>query len=104
MARKKRKKRDRSPIGDAFESFLEEQGIRDEIYEHAIKAVLAWQLDQEMKRQDMSKMELARMLGTSRTEIYRVLDPRNDAVSLATLKKVAAALGKRLRLDLVDAA
>jgi hypothetical protein len=44
------------------------------------------------------------MLGTSRTEIYRVLDPRDDAVSLATLKTAAAALGKRLRLDLVDAA
>jgi hypothetical protein len=73
MVPKKRKKRDRRPIGGAFESFLEEQGIGDEVYEHAVKAMLAWQLDQEMKRQDMSKVEMARMLGTSRTEIYRVL-------------------------------
>ncbi len=98
-----RRKRDPGPIGETFESFLEEQGIRDEVYEHALKAVLAWRLGDEMRRQKLSKAALAKRLGTSRTEIYRVLDPENEAVSLGTLKKAAAALGKRLRLDLVDA-
>jgi len=91
------------PAGDTLEAFLEEQGIRDEVYDHAINAVVAWQLTQEMKRQKLSKAALAERLGTSRTEIYRVLDPQNDGVSLGTLKKAAAAPGKRLRLDLVDA-
>ncbi len=99
-----RKKRARSPAGDTLESFLEEHGLRDEVYEHAIKAVIAWQLGAAMKRQKLSKTALAAKLGTSRTEIYRVLDPENDAVSLATLKRAAAALGLRLKLDLVDAA
>ena len=97
-----RKTRPKSPAGETLEAFLEEQGIRDEVYDHAIKAVVAWQLAREMKRQKLSKTALAQRLGTSRTEIYRVLDPQNDAVSLGTLKKAAAALGKRLRLDLID--
>jgi antitoxin HicB len=99
-----RKKRACGPAGDTLESFLEERGLRDKVYEHAIKAVLAWQLGAEMKRQKLSKTALAAKLGTSRTEIYRVLDPENDAVSLGTLKRAAAALGLRLKLDLVDAA
>jgi len=98
-----RAKRDPGPIGETFVSFLEEQGIRDEVYEHALKAVLAWQLGQEMRKQKLSKAALAKKLGTSRTEIYRVLDPENEAVSLGTLKKAAAAIGKKLRLELVDA-
>jgi antitoxin HicB len=98
-----RRKRHTGPAGETLEAFLEEQGIRDEVYEHALKAVLAWQLGQEMKRQKLSKAALAKRLGTSRTEIYRVLDPENEAVSLGTLKKAAAAVGKKLRLELVDA-
>lgn len=96
-----RRKRARGPAGDTLEEFLEEHGLRDEVYEHAIKAVLAWQLEAAMKRQKLSKTALAAKLGTSRTEIYRVLDPENDAVSLGTLKRAAAALGLRLKLDLV---
>jgi antitoxin HicB len=92
-----------SPVGETLEAFLEGQGIRDEVYEHAIKAVLAWQLGEAMKHQKLTKTALAVKLGTSRTEIYRLLDPDNDAVSLATLKRAAAAVGKRLKVDLVDA-
>lgn len=55
-----------------------------------------------MKDQGMSKTALAAKLGTSRTEVYRVLDPKNDTVSLATMKKAAAAVGKKLRLELID--
>lgn len=95
--------RPRKLIGETLEEFLKEQGIRDEIYEHAIKAVLAWQLGEAMRRQHLTKKALAEKLGTLRTEIYRVLDPQNEAVSPGTLKKAAAALGKRLKLDVVDA-
>jgi hypothetical protein len=49
------RKRDPGPTGETFESFLEERGTRDEVYEHALKAVLAWQLDREMKRQKALK-------------------------------------------------
>src|SRR6185437_1401456 len=98
------KRKHDSPVGESLENFLEQQGIRDEGYEHAIKAVLAWELGEAMRRQKLTKTALAARLGTSRTEIYRLLDPNNDAVSLATLKRAAAAVGKRLKVDLVDAA
>ncbi|HUK08848.1 MAG TPA: XRE family transcriptional regulator [Stellaceae bacterium] len=96
-------KKDRGPIGSSFEDFLREQGLYEEAREAAVKSVLAWQISEEMKRQKLSKAAMARKLGTSPTEIYRVLDPRNHAVSLATLMKAAAVLGKRLHLELVDA-
>ncbi len=97
-------KRKHDPTGETLEDFLEQQGIRDDVYEHAIKAVLAWEFGEAMKRQKLTKTALAAKLGTSRTEIYRLLDPTNDAVSLATLKRAAAAVGKRLKVDLIDAA
>jgi hypothetical protein len=50
------KARQRGPVGETLEDFLEEQGIRDEVYEHAIKAVLAWQLGEAMKQQNLTKL------------------------------------------------
>jgi hypothetical protein len=46
-ARKKQKKTDHS--GSTFDSFLEEEGIREEVEAVAIKRVLAWQLEQAMQ-------------------------------------------------------
>jgi antitoxin HicB len=70
----------------------------------AIKAVLAWQLTEAMRAQKLSKKKMAERLRTSRTQINRLLDPENDAVSLATLNRAARLVGKRIRLELVDAA
>ena len=89
--------------GGAFEAFLEQEGIRDEVYDHAVKAVLAWQFVEVMKSKRISKKRMAEQLHTSRTQVDRLLDPNNDAVSLSTLKKAATAVGKRIRLELVDA-
>ncbi|HXZ01077.1 MAG TPA: helix-turn-helix transcriptional regulator [Stellaceae bacterium] len=93
-----------SPIGSSFEAFLQEQGILEETTEHAIKAVLAWQLAQEMKRRKMTKTVMAKRLATSRSQLDRLLDPNSEAVTLATLKKAAALIGKKVRLELVDIA
>ncbi len=99
-----RKKARRNPhTGSTFQSWLEEEGIADEVDEAAVKAVLSYQLQREMERQGLSKKALAERLRTSRSEVYRVLDPDNEAVSLATLRRAAAAIGKRLRVKLVDA-
>jgi antitoxin HicB len=95
------KKRNRHS-GSSFRSWLEEEGIADEVDEAAIKAVVAWQLAQAMKDRGLSKTALAEKLGTSRSEVYRLLDPKNEAVSLATLRRAAAAIGKRLRIELVE--
>ncbi|TAD89457.1 MAG: Fis family transcriptional regulator [Alphaproteobacteria bacterium] len=92
------------PVGSTFERFLEECGIREEVYGEAIKAVIAWQLDRARIDRDMSKGALAKQMRTSRTQVDRVLDPRNVAVSLDTLERAARALGKRLDIRLVEAA
>jgi antitoxin HicB len=73
------------------------------VREDAIKAVLAFQLERSMKEQKLSKKKMAERLHTSRTQIARLLDPRNNAVTLATLNKAARLVGKKIRLELVNA-
>lgn len=93
---------DPGPLGQSFEDFLTEQGIRDEVYSTALKRVLAWQFETARKNAKLGKTDLARAMKTSRTQIDRVLDPENVAVSLETLSRAAQALGKRLKIELVD--
>jgi hypothetical protein len=92
--------------GSSFESFLEEEGLLDAVDEAAIKRVLSWQIEQEMAAKRIGKSELARRMETSRTQVDRLLDPRNTGVSLHTMHKAASVLGKRLQivLDELDAA
>jgi antitoxin HicB len=90
-------------FGSSLEDFLEAEGLLEEATDHAIKAVLAWQLKTTMERQHITKAALAKKLHTSRSQIDRVLDPNNDDVSVATLRKVAGAVGQKLKLELVAA-
>jgi hypothetical protein len=87
--------------GSTLDAFLAEEGLLDEATEHAIKGVLAWQIDQEMKAQNLSKVAMARRMQTSRAQLDRLLDPENSSVTLHTLHRAAAILGKRLRMELV---
>lgn len=82
--------------GSTFDSFLEEEGIREEVEAVAIKRVLAWQLAQAMRKQQKTKQAMARQLRTSRSQLDRLLDPRNVSVTLDTISRAARALGKRL--------
>ncbi len=85
--------------GSSFDDFLEEEGIRDEVESAAIKRVLAWQFAEEMKKQAKTKLGMARELGTSRSQLDRLLDPSVTSVSLDTLVRVAGVLGKRLVIE-----
>ncbi len=67
----------------------------------AIKRVLAWQIEQAMKKGDVTKAEMARRMHTSRSQLDRLLDPENHAVSLETLARAAHAVGCSLKLELV---
>lgn len=89
-------------IGSSFDSFLEEDGTLEETSEVAIKRVLAWQIEQAMKEKDLTKAEMARRMQTSRSQLDRLLDPRRTHVKLHTMQRAAAAIGKRLRIDLAD--
>jgi hypothetical protein len=88
--------------GSTFDSFLEEQGIREEVEAVAIKRVLAWQLSQAMQEQQKTKQAMAKQLHTSRSQLDRLLDPQNISVTLDTITRVARALGKRLIIRLAD--
>jgi antitoxin HicB len=90
-------------FGSSVEDFLEAKGLLEEATEHAIKAVLAWQLKTKMEEQHITKAALAKTMHTSRSQIDRVLDPNNDDVTVATLRKAAEAVGKKLKLELVAA-
>jgi antitoxin HicB len=92
--RKNRKRTDHS--GSTFDSFLEQEGIREEVEAVAIKRVLAWQLSQAMREQQKTKQEMARQLHTSRSQLDRLLDPQNVSVTLDTITRAARALGKRV--------
>ena len=90
-------------FGSSLEDFLEAEGLLEEATEHAIKAVVAWQLKTSMERQHLTKAALAKKLHTSRSQMNRVLDPNNADVTVATLRKAAEAVGQKLRLELVAA-
>jgi len=86
--------------GQYFEDFLKEQGDFENTTERAVKRVLAYQLSEEMKKQGISKVEMARRLCTSRSQLSRVLDPENDRVSIGVLVRAANIVGRKLRLEL----
>jgi len=87
-------------MGAGFDSFLEQEGILDEVDAVAVKRVIAWQLKQEMTAQHITEKAMAARLETSRTQIGRLLDPENAAVHLTTLARAARQVGLRLKVEL----
>ncbi|MDQ3389543.1 MAG: helix-turn-helix domain-containing protein [Gemmatimonadota bacterium] len=88
-------------IGSSFVSFLEEEGILDEVEGLAQKRVLTWQIRQAMEETGISKSAMAGRMRTSRTQVERLLDPDNSRVQLDTLQRAAIAVGRTLRVELV---
>jgi antitoxin HicB len=87
--------------GPTLDSFLEEEGVLGEFQARAIKEVIAWQLADAMKERKLSKNRLATMMHTSRTQVDRVLDPKDGNVTIETLQRAAAVVGRRVQLELV---
>jgi len=71
-----------------------------ELRVQAIKEVVAWQLESAMKKKHVSKVSLAKLLRTSRTQVNRLLDPKSD-ITLSSLQRAAAFVGRQVRLELV---
>ena len=87
--------------GSSFESFLIEKGIYEEVSIAATKKmVIAIQLAETMKSKGLTKTAMAAEMKTTRVQLDRLLDPDNDSVTLANLKRAAKALGKSLVLEL----
>jgi antitoxin HicB len=89
-------------IGSSLDDLLEEDGVLAEVNAVALKRVLAWQVLQEMKKRGLSKSQMAVAMSMSRPSLDRLLDPSNTSITLKTMERAAAILGKRLRIELVD--
>lgn len=87
-------------IGSSFESFLEEEGILEDCTAVAVKRVLARQIQREMHERGITTSAMAKAMRTSRPALDRLLDPANPSVTLDTLQRAAAAVGRKLRLEL----
>jgi len=87
--------------GSSIDDFLKEEGVFEELQARAVKEVIAWQLNEAMKDMKLSKRKLAALMHTSRTQVDRVLDPDNDNVTLETLRRAAAVIGRKVQVELV---
>src|ERR1700691_1085048 len=89
-------------MGSSIDDFLKEEGIFDEAQTQAVKEVVSWQLAEAMKKTKISKNKMATLLKTSRTQVDRLLDPKND-ITLSSLQRAAAMVGCRVTIALVPA-
>lgn len=87
-------------MGSSIDAFLQEEGIFEEAQVQAIKEVVAWQLAEVMKKKKISKNKMAKLLKTSRTQVDRLLNPKND-ITLGSLQRAAAMVGRRVNIELV---
>lgn len=88
-------------LGSTLDDFLADEGVLAEAEAVAWKRVVAYQISQLMREQNMTKAEMARRMETSRAAVDRLLDPQNESATLITLEKAALVLGKRLQVALV---
>jgi antitoxin HicB len=88
-------------VGSSFESWLDQEGIREEVTSAAVKAVIALQLASEMKKKKITKQRMATLMKTSRAQIDRLLDPDNGSATIESLQRAAKIVGRELRMQLV---
>lgn len=103
MKQKVSKKKARRSVRDftTLDDFLDAEGQREEFEAVAIKEVLAWQIAEAMRQGNLSRSRLAEKMKTSRSQIARLLDPKDGNVTLATLQRAAVIVGRKLKLELV---
>ena len=88
-------------IGSSFDEFLQEEGMLAQAEAVAVKRVIAFQLEETMAKEHISKTEMAKRMNTSRPAINRLLDPLNTSITLATIENAVMAMGKRLQIQVV---
>ena len=87
-------------MGSSIDEFSKREGIFEETQAQAIKEVVAWQLDEAMKKRKISKNKMATLLKTSRTQVDRLLNPNSD-ITLSSLQRAAAMVGRRVMIELI---
>ena len=88
-------------IGSSLDAFLKEEGVLEETRAIALKDAVAWQVQQAMEKEKITKVEMAKRMRTSRAALDRLLMPGNASVTLQTLTRAAHAIGRDLRIELV---
>lgn len=88
-------------LGSSFDDFLQEEGMLAEAEAIAVKRVIAFQIEETMSKEHITKTEMAKRMNTSRSAINRLLDPLNTSITLATIESAVAAMGKRLQIKVV---
>ena len=70
-------------------------------FSHAmsVKRELATQIERCMRSEGLSKPRMARRMGTSRSQLDRVLDPTCTTIQLDTLVRAALAVGRSLEIQ-----
>jgi len=86
--------------GSDFDDFLDEEELLAESESIAVKRVIAFQLRQLMKEKNLTKMQLAKRMNTSRSSLDRLLDPENTSITLLTIERAAKAMGMRIKIEL----
>ena len=86
-------------IGSSFDDFLQDEAILEDATAVALKRVIAWQIADEMKAQQITKTELAKRMHTSRAALNRLLDDADPSLTLTTLASAAAALGRKVNIQ-----
>ncbi|ESQ76656.1 XRE family transcriptional regulator [Asticcacaulis sp. AC402] len=92
---------DHPNLGPSLDDFLREEGILEEATAYAVKSVIAWQLQEEMKKNKLTKVEMAKRMNTTRSQLDRVLNPEDGNVTLETLYRAARAVGRKVQFQLI---
>src|SRR5260370_24232334 len=100
MKRKKKARRSAAKVS-TLDDLLKEEGKLEEFEAVAVKEVLAWQIAEAMRTGNLSRKRLAERMKTSRSQVSRLLDPKDGNVTLTTLQRAATIVGRKLRLELV---
>ena len=87
-------------MGSSIDDFLKEEGVFEETQAQAVKEVVAWQLAEAMKKRKISKNRMATLLKTSRSQVDRLLNGNYD-ITLSSLQRAAAIVGRRVLIELV---
>ena len=86
---------------NSFDDFLKEDGFYEQTKAVAIKRVIAYQIEEEMRAQNITQTELAQRMNTSRAVVSRLLNPKNSSLTLSTLSSAVSALGKKLDVSII---
>jgi antitoxin HicB len=96
-------KSNRPLMGESLGDFLDDLGIREQVDAAAVKEIVAMLIEKALRERAISKAEIASRMRTSRSQVHRILDPKNATVSLQSIVSMASAIGKKVKIELIDA-